>query len=107
MTLRSAITVVAIAGILNSAHVLVAQEPKFGEARKVTQTCTLKVEGMACGACENRVQKVAKKVDGVSDASADHKHNTARITYDPTKTNPTAIAKAITENAGFKSAVRQ
>ena len=106
MKLQFAITVVGMAGILSSAHVLVAQGTKSGEARKVTQTCTLKVEGMACGACENRVQKVAKRIDGVSEASADHKHSTARITYDPTKTSPAAIAKAITENAGFKSAVK-
>ena len=71
MKLQFAITVVGMAGILSSAHVLVAQGTKSGEARKVTQTCTLKVEGMACGACENRVQKVAKRIDGVSEASAD------------------------------------
>lgn len=69
------------------------------------QTCTLRVEGMACGACENRVQRVAVKVDGVSEAAANHTHSAARITYDPAKTNPVAIAKAISEQAGFASTV--
>lgn len=71
----------------------------------MAQTCTLKVDGMACGACENRVQKVAKTVDGVTEAVASHKSGTARITYDPSKTTPAAIAKAINENVGFNSAV--
>jgi copper chaperone len=107
MNLRTVLTVFGIIGGLGGAQVLVAQHTKSVEARKVMQTCTLKVESMACGACENRVQKVAKKVDGVSEAVADHKHSTARITYDATKTNPIAIAKAITENAGFKATVKQ
>ena len=38
------------------------------------QTCTLRFEGMACGACENRVQAVARKVDGVSEVAASHTH---------------------------------
>ena len=58
------------------------------------QTCTLRVEGMACGACENRVQKVAKRIDGVADIVADHRTNSARVTFDPSRTSPSAIAKA-------------
>lgn len=104
--LRMMVGALGIIGILGHAHAVMAQSPKSGEARKVTQTCTLKIDGMACGACENRVQKVAKKIDGVTEAAADHKRSTARITYDPAKTNPAAIANAITENAGFKSAVK-
>lgn len=69
------------------------------------RTCTLKVEGMACGACENRVQRVARKVDGVSEAAASHEHSTVRITYDPARTSPAAIAKAISTQAGFATAV--
>lgn len=84
----------------------VAQGPKAEEGGKVAQECTLQVDGMACGACSNRVEKVARKVDGVRDASVSHEHGTARITYDAAKTNPAAIAKAITENAGFKSGVK-
>ena len=106
MKWRMTMTAFGIVGVFGGTDALMAQRPKSGETRKVTQTCTLRVESMACGACGNRVQKVAKNVDGVTEAVADHKRSTARITYDPTKTNPAAIAKAITENAGFKSAVK-
>lgn len=67
--------------------------------------CVLKVDGMVCGACSNRVQTVATRVDGVGDVIVSHETGSAHITYDPAKTNPAAIAKAITENAGFKSDV--
>lgn len=47
----------------------------------------------------------AKKIDGVKDATVSLKKKTAEISYDPTKTNPEAIAKAITEKTGFKTSV--
>ena len=47
----------------------------------------------------------AKKVDGVKDANVSYKKGVAEITYDPTKTSPEAIAKAITEKSGFKAEV--
>ena len=66
---------------------------------------TLKVDGMICGACANRVQAVARRVDGVGDVAVSHARGTAQITYDPAKTNPAAIARAITDSAGFISEV--
>ena len=64
---------------------------------------TLKVDGMVCGACANRVKAVAGRVDGVDDVAVSHARGTAQITYDAAKTTPTAIARAITDNAGFRS----
>jgi copper chaperone len=103
MDVRTTVAVLLVAGLVVGQHAINAQQAKRGEARKVAHTCTLKVDGMACGACENRVQKVAKRIDGVTDAVADHRTNTARVTFDPSKTNPAAIAKSITEDAGFRS----
>lgn len=68
---------------------------------------TLKVDGMVCGACANRVQSAAQRVDGVGDAVVSHARGTAHITYDPSKTNPAAIAQAVTHNAGFTSEVEK
>jgi copper chaperone CopZ len=76
-----------------------------GEARTVEEECVLKVEGMVCGACSSRVQAVVKRVDGVGEAAVSHQTGSAEVTYDPMRTNPAAIAKAITESAGFKSEV--
>jgi len=47
----------------------------------------------------------AKKIDGVKDATVSFEKKTADIRYDPTKTNPEAIAKAITAKTGFKASV--
>ena len=47
----------------------------------------------------------AKKIDGVKNATVSFEKKTADISYDPTKTNPEAIAKAITEKTGFKVSV--
>jgi len=47
----------------------------------------------------------AKKIDGVKDATVSFEKKTADISYDPTKTNPEAIAKTITEKTSFKASV--
>lgn len=101
-------TTIAI-GVLGVAVALIgwtwtAQAQKNdGKQQQQTQVCTLKVEGMTCGGCEAAVKMAAKKVDGVKDAKASSEKGTAEITYDPSKTNPEAIANAITKNSGFKA----
>lgn len=67
------------------------------------QRVTLTVEGMTCGGCAAAVKLAAEKVDGVKSAKVSYEKGTAEITYDPGKTNPEAIAKAITEHSGFKA----
>ena len=69
------------------------------------ERCTLKVDGMRCGACANRVQTVAKRIDGVGEVLVSHERGTAQVSYDPAKTDPAAIAKAITEHSGFRSEI--
>ena len=63
----------------------------------------LKVSGMHCGACANTGEKAAKKIEGVTAATASQPKGTAEISYDPTKTNPEAIAKVISERTAFKA----
>ena len=65
--------------------------------------CTLKVKGMACSACAAKVEQTALKLDGVTAAKVSQPNGTAEITYDSAKTNPTAIAKYITDKSGFKA----
>lgn len=67
--------------------------------------CTLKVEGMHCGACASQVEKAARKIDGVKAAKVNQPTGTAEIRYDPEKTSPTAIAKTISEKTAFKAEV--
>lgn len=67
--------------------------------------CKLKVTGMTCGGCEGAVKLAAKRVDGVKSVTASYKTGTAEVTFDPSKTSPDAIAKAVTDKSGFKAEV--
>ena len=40
----------------------------------------IKVDGMVCGGCENRVQNAVSLIDGVESVVADHNTNTVKIT---------------------------
>ena len=39
----------------------------------------LKVEGMSCGGCENRVQNALKTIEGVEEVVADHVNCTVTV----------------------------
>jgi len=58
---------------------------------------------MVCGACAKTVEKAAKKIAGVKSVTANQPKGVAEITYDPGKTSPEAIAKAITERTPFRA----
>jgi copper chaperone CopZ len=60
---------------------------------------------MTCGGCEGAVKMAAKRVQGVKSVTASAKSGTAEVSYDPAKTSSNAIAKAVTENSGFKAQV--
>ena len=49
----------------------------------------------------------AKRVNGVTETKVSYKEGRAEVTYDPTKTTPEAIARAITDNSGFKAEVQK
>lgn len=66
-------------------------------------TCALKITGMTCSGCTVAVTMAATKVDGVFEANVSLADASAEVTYNPAKTTPEKIAKAITENSGFKA----
>lgn len=70
------------------------------------QSCVLKISGMACEICAARVEKEAKKIDGVKTATVDQPKGTAQVTYDPAKTTPAKIAKVIEDKTSFKTEVK-
>jgi mercuric ion binding protein len=67
-----------------------------------TQTCALEVSGMTCASCDVAVRLAAKSVSGVKTVNVDYSKTKAEVTYDPSKTNPRAIADAITKVSGFR-----
>jgi len=70
---------------------------------KAAETCKLKITGMTCPGCAVSVKMAAKKVGGVIEAKVTYENGLAEVTYDPAKTTPEKITKAITENSGFKA----
>ncbi|MBX7224943.1 MAG: cation transporter [Chitinophagales bacterium] len=66
----------------------------------------LKVEGMHCGGCENKVKSVLMNIDGVSEVQAvSATENKAVLTYDASKTSEEAIVKTLAEQTGYAVAV--
>ena len=60
----------------------------------------LDVKGMMCEGCENRVQNVVKKIEGVENVKADH--NTGKVTITLSKNiEKEAITEAI-EDLGYE-----
>lgn len=58
----------------------------------------LKVEGMACTGCENRIQNSLKNKEGIKEVVANHKEGTVKIVAE--KINLEEIKEQI-ENIGF------
>ena len=92
------------------AVVMLAFAPMFVRAsqdqappKSAAQVCTLKVTGMTCAGCEAAVRMAARSVDGVTDVKVSYAKGNAEVTFDPAKTTPAAIAKVVTDKAGFKA----
>lgn len=60
-------------------------------------TAVLKVTGMSCGHCVQAVTKALQSVEGVSQARVDLKGGTATVEFDATRTDPRALARAVSE----------
>jgi copper chaperone len=60
----------------------------------------LSVTGMTCGGCVNSVQKVLTALPGVQNAEVSLTPGQARVTFDPTRVDRSALVKAVID-AGF------
>jgi mercuric ion binding protein len=74
-----------------------AQEPKV---------VVLRVEGMNCSLCPVTVRKALERVPGMLEARVEFAAKLAHAKYDPAKTSPESLAKAVTQ-AGFPAQVKQ
>lgn len=72
----------------------------YGVEKKL-KNYSLKVEGMTCSACANRVERVTKKADGVRDSSVNFASEKLNITLDENKISINEV-KSIVEKAGYK-----
>lgn len=69
------------------------------------RTVTLAVENMSCVTCPITVKAALKRVPGVRNANVDFKTKLAVVSFDDTKTNAKALAKASTD-VGFPASVK-
>jgi len=69
-----------------------------------TKTVIIPVEGMSCFTCEVTVTSALKKVEGVISAVASAKEKSAKVVYDPSKTNISHLIEAINKT-GYKASM--
>ena len=68
-----------------------------------TANVTLKVEGMTCTGCEQRLGTALLRLEGVSEAKADHHTGELNIRYDPETTDREALEERVV-TAGYEVA---
>ena len=66
------------------------------------ETVELKVQGMDCQGCVQSVTRMLNGVPGVAQVDVSLEEQRARVTYDPAKSGPAALKRAI-ERAGYKA----
>lgn len=59
------------------------------------QTQTYQVKGMHCASCSSVIEKTFKKVEGVHAVEVNYGTERAKISFDPSKTNPHDLSKHI------------
>ncbi len=59
------------------------------------QSVSFQVKGMTCGGCAANVESAIKNVAGVKTAQVDLDTETAKVVFDPAKTNREVIAEAV------------
>lgn len=63
----------------------------------------IRVNGMTCGACEQRIQRALGQIDGVVRSAADHRAARVKVVFDPARTSAEAVQDRITQ-AGYEVA---
>lgn len=63
-------------------------------------TQTYKVKGMHCASCAGIIEKTFKKTKGVESAEVNYGTETAKVAFDPAKTNPQHLSEKI-EKLGY------
>ena len=70
-------------------------------AKEIVKT-TLKVEGMSCAACSNRVEKALQRLEGVETAAVNLATERAVVEHNPKMVSPAQLAEAV-EKSGYKA----
>ena len=79
--------------------------PDSEEPQCITEERILPVKGMMCEHCEATVEKALQKLDGITEAKADHTKNEVKITFSH-PLDETILIKTI-EDAGYEVEIQQ
>lgn len=97
-----ALLLLSLAGVAAGCNRSSPDEATASAQTAATVQTELNVEGMHCATCPVTVKAAAEGIDGVSAVRVWTDYAKAWVTYDPARTNPDAIAAAITES-GYKA----
>ena len=61
----------------------------------------VRVSGMSCTACEQRIQKALSQVDGVVRSAADHRNGHVRVVFNTARTSEESV-RACIQQAGYE-----
>ena len=86
---------------VNNEKIELAVEKAGYKVKKNIKSYTLKVEGMTCSACANRIERVTKKLDGVESSVVNFATEKLTVKMDE-DTVTYGQVKAVVEKAGFK-----
>lgn len=67
------------------------------------ESVTLNIGGMTCGGCVKSVTRILENTEGVGKAEVSLEQKTAKVEFDPTRTNIDALIEAV-EDGGFDAA---
>ena len=67
----------------------------------MTKKISMKIEGMSCSSCANRLEKAINKLEGIEQGNVNFATEMLTVVYDQAKTSPMAVELAV-EKAGFK-----
>jgi len=70
--------------------------------RENQRTANIKISGMSCSACAQRIEKNLQKLEGVQDASVNLASHQARVTYEPDVLEIKKVLQAV-EKSGFQA----
>ncbi|MDD5375565.1 mercury resistance system periplasmic binding protein MerP [Acidithiobacillus sp.] len=88
------------------AILLVLSAALSAPAWAATETVTLSIPGMTCGACPITVRTALQRVPGVEKVGIDEAKKQVIVTYNDSKTNVQALTRA-TKDAGYPSSIKQ
>lgn len=69
----------------------------------MSQTVRMQVEGLTCIGCEQRLGVALHRLDGVYEATANHRTGEVRVRFDPEATGPDEFVERIV-TAGYQVA---